>query len=462
MSAHDDDMITRRDDDASDSLVPTWTSDGHLDDSTIHAWLDGAFDEPSTAAVVAHADGCAACQASVAEARGFIAGASRVVRALDAVPSGVVPLADVARTASRIVAAATVADATRTHSAVVRSRRVWYTQPIMRAAAAVLLMVAGVTYVLPFGDDVAVPSRADSVGRTMDSSVAQDPQHMVSGAAAAAAPTATARLPMPATVTATAQSPAKAEADAPVADRARSAASGVRQDNERRALSRPRAAGAGSSVGFADRMIIGRVTATGGQPVTSASVSIEGSSVARTSTDSLGKFVLRAPADSSTLLVRRLGFAPARVSINARGTDTVRADAVLKESVNQLSAVTVSAERARREDAAIVSCWAVDAEGSGSPVVLPTHISAPSFVGATRLVTQWTDWPIRGRTTNVEVTVDSLGRVRGFASQNDLRLTLVLASRAEGWVGTATQQQGRESSTRAISLTLANPSMCKP
>ena len=414
MSAHDDDMITRRDDDASDSLVPMWTSDGHLDDSTIHAWLDGAFDEPSTAAVVAHADGCAACQASVAEARGFIAGASRVVRALDAVPSGVVPLADVARTASRIVAAATVADATRTHRAVMRSRRVWYTQPIMRAAAAVLLMVVGVTYVLPFGDDVAVPSRADSVGRTMDSSVAQDPQHMVSGAAAAAAPTATARLPMPATVTATAQSPAKAEADAPVADRARSAASGVRQDNERRALSRPRAAGAGSSVGFADRMIIGRVTATGGQPV------------------------------------------------SARGTDTVRADAVLKESVNQLSAVTASAESARREDAAIVRCWAVDASGSGSPVVLPTHISAPSFVGATRLVTQWTDWPIRGRTTNVEVTVDSLGRVRGFASQNDLRLTLVLASRAEGWVGTATQQQGRESSTRAISLTLANPSMCKP
>jgi hypothetical protein len=68
-------------------------SDGerHWDEGTIHAWLDGALDEPTSAALERHIAGCAECAARVAEARGLIAGASRVVRALDDLPSGTAP-----------------------------------------------------------------------------------------------------------------------------------------------------------------------------------------------------------------------------------------------------------------------------------------------------------------------------------------------------------------------------------
>jgi Putative zinc-finger len=67
----------------------------HLDEGTIHAWLDGgrALDEAEAARVEAHVAECATCAAAVAEARGLIAGASRVLSALDHAPANVVPTA---------------------------------------------------------------------------------------------------------------------------------------------------------------------------------------------------------------------------------------------------------------------------------------------------------------------------------------------------------------------------------
>ena len=63
----------------------------HLDEGTIHAWLDGAFDARQAADVQAHIDQCAECAAQVAEARGLIAASSRILTALDDVPAGVTP-----------------------------------------------------------------------------------------------------------------------------------------------------------------------------------------------------------------------------------------------------------------------------------------------------------------------------------------------------------------------------------
>ena len=63
----------------------------HLDEGTIHAWLDGALDADRARAVEAHAASCAQCSALVAEARGLVAGASRILTALDDVPAGVTP-----------------------------------------------------------------------------------------------------------------------------------------------------------------------------------------------------------------------------------------------------------------------------------------------------------------------------------------------------------------------------------
>lgn len=66
--------------------------DQHPDEGTIHAWLDGELPADERARLERHIGQCAECAAAVAEARGMIAGASRIVSALDVVPGGVIPL----------------------------------------------------------------------------------------------------------------------------------------------------------------------------------------------------------------------------------------------------------------------------------------------------------------------------------------------------------------------------------
>lgn len=63
----------------------------HPDEGTIHSWLDGALSADEAARVEAHVKECSQCAAAVAEARGFIAGASRILTALDNAPRGVIP-----------------------------------------------------------------------------------------------------------------------------------------------------------------------------------------------------------------------------------------------------------------------------------------------------------------------------------------------------------------------------------
>jgi hypothetical protein len=63
----------------------------HIDEGTIHGWLDGALDPAQSREIEAHIANCPACAAAVAEARGLIAGASRILIALDDVPAGVTP-----------------------------------------------------------------------------------------------------------------------------------------------------------------------------------------------------------------------------------------------------------------------------------------------------------------------------------------------------------------------------------
>ncbi len=65
----------------------------HPDEGTIHSWLDGALSADEAANVEAHVKECAQCGAAVAEARGFIAGASRILTALDNAPRVVIPAA---------------------------------------------------------------------------------------------------------------------------------------------------------------------------------------------------------------------------------------------------------------------------------------------------------------------------------------------------------------------------------
>lgn len=72
----------------------------HVDEGTIHAWLDGELDESHAARIQAHIGRCGACAAHVAEARGLIAGASRVVGMLDETPAPMIRRPAVAPTAA--------------------------------------------------------------------------------------------------------------------------------------------------------------------------------------------------------------------------------------------------------------------------------------------------------------------------------------------------------------------------
>ncbi|HJU67068.1 MAG TPA: zf-HC2 domain-containing protein, partial [Gemmatimonadaceae bacterium] len=58
----------------------------HLDEGTIHAWLDGALSPEEAARAEAHVESCSMCAAATAEARGLIAASSRILTALDNVP----------------------------------------------------------------------------------------------------------------------------------------------------------------------------------------------------------------------------------------------------------------------------------------------------------------------------------------------------------------------------------------
>src|SRR2546423_14334189 len=82
----------------------------HLDEGTIHSWLDGAVSADEAARAEAHVKECAQCQAAVAEARGIIAASSRMLSALDNSPRAVIPAAAPRRRIDPIVwrAAATV------------------------------------------------------------------------------------------------------------------------------------------------------------------------------------------------------------------------------------------------------------------------------------------------------------------------------------------------------------------
>jgi hypothetical protein len=63
----------------------------HLDEGTIHAWLDGALAGDEAAGVARHVAECRDCAAMVAEARGMIAASANIISALDSVRGGVIP-----------------------------------------------------------------------------------------------------------------------------------------------------------------------------------------------------------------------------------------------------------------------------------------------------------------------------------------------------------------------------------
>jgi anti-sigma factor RsiW len=108
----------------------------HLDEGTIHAWLDGALPPDESARVESHIEACADCAALVAEARGLIAASSRILASLDAVPAGVIPGTDAGTDQLAALRARRQAS----------SRQWWRDRRIVAAAS--LVFVAGISTVV--------------------------------------------------------------------------------------------------------------------------------------------------------------------------------------------------------------------------------------------------------------------------------------------------------------------------
>jgi pyruvate/2-oxoglutarate dehydrogenase complex dihydrolipoamide acyltransferase (E2) component len=165
----------------------------HLDEGTIHAWLDDALAGDEAAAVAKHVAECGDCAALVAEARGMIVAAGNIVAALDDVRGGVIPSSTPAR--------ATAGQSSQTSL----WRRLHFT-PARAALAATLLVAVGSVLTVRRagqGDDQRIPPASTVVAPIIaqPTSRPSSPQPQAQTSAEVAHKVAPAPSPTPSNVT---------------------------------------------------------------------------------------------------------------------------------------------------------------------------------------------------------------------------------------------------------------------
>lgn len=168
--------------------------DAHPDEGTIHAWLDRQLDDTSAATLEAHLQRCDECAERVAEARGLIAGASRIVASLDDLAHVAAPRRDLtfehAEPASPKVL-------TLSHAARFPAFRL---TPARSAIAAVLVVAVGVTILHEYERPTSKLAREKAV----ETAVAPTTVAPMAGAPAAAPALTPPIVPQVATVDTTA------------------------------------------------------------------------------------------------------------------------------------------------------------------------------------------------------------------------------------------------------------------
>jgi len=406
----------------------------HLDEGTIHAWIDGELPVAERAEAEAHVAECAECAAAVAEARGFIAASSRILIALDSVPGGVLP-----------AAASTGSSAPRP----AQPRRFVASRAWMAAAAVLVLSTVSVIAIRTGSNPERL--RAGAAMRHDEESAAsaapqqEKAQEMkrdtnlpkadtiapVSSAAAPAAASAAGNAvstKTPATMQARAAAPAAEPKPVDQNERLKSRLEAERQSTRPRqngappvmaAAAAPRRSGeaaapanrvadepatppsaGGAPKDLADKReaaapgydsvsgprtmatagditITGRVTNEAGAPLASASVALEGTSIAAiTSAD--GSFALAVPAArvngrTTSLVARLIGYKTAAVAITPANAPITR-DFVLATNPLALAEVVVTGEGVTAPAEKLGSVAGTDA----SPVVISKNRSTES------------------------------------------------------------------------------------
>jgi hypothetical protein len=169
----------------------------HLDEGTIHSWLDGALSSADAARAEAHVAECPQCAAAVAEARGFIAASSRILTALDNAPRGVIPVAAPVKRMNPLVwrVAATVLVVAAGTLVVVQNRET--TEPLKAVSENQTTILSQPTEeaVPPRGSDAATAAAANAalpkatVSKTLDGVLGEAPGRAAAVASAKKAAT---------------------------------------------------------------------------------------------------------------------------------------------------------------------------------------------------------------------------------------------------------------------------------
>ncbi|MEP7066004.1 MAG: zf-HC2 domain-containing protein [Gemmatimonadota bacterium] len=364
----------------------------HLDEGTIHAWLDGELPSPEREEVEAHVATCERCAAAVAEGRGFIAASSRILTALDTVPGDVLPAAS-----------------TGTSPAPATVRRRFVASRAWMAAAAVLVLSTVTVLATRPGSEsarlqvAAAPSPHREVAQAVTSPEEQAATDKLEEAPQAASSVATGASNNSVTANAPAMSPSRAAAPAqapkPVdqTERLKSRLEAERKTTLARpdngaprvmadAVSPARDSGPAASatrfskepatppaapadekvaaknlgavtslddsmaerrsaINARDVPISGRVTNEAGSPVASASVSVQGMPVATLTHDD-GSYSLMVPAarangKTMSLVARLIGYKAALVPI-APANEPITQDIVLRSNPTALGQVVIT------------------------------------------------------------------------------------------------------------------------
>ncbi len=391
----------------SDNLMPIFSDDGHVDEGTIHTWLDGAFDAAAASVVQTHVDACATCRAAVAEARGFIAGASRLTRALDVVPSKIVPSDDVTRVASRIVAAAAPVSAMAAAPATPRSPRPWYMQPMLRAAAALLVVVGGTTLVLRGGGVSTVAVVGEPV---MDRADRVAPAASTSGTSA----------------------PAPSQVAEP--SRPKSAA---RAKQDKRAVPTPTASPSAPPPSIASVPVTDVTRDATVEPKKNESAEKSGArptvmnAVAALKADSRRDEV--GSRDSSAVVIGRVlggGNRPLRDALGA--------------------------------NAATIQCWTLRSESPTGPQRIPVHLETPDLQSTKGLLVRLIGWPDSASRTSASAAIDANGEFSLVRVSGDRAVRLTLRRSGIEWRGSAMLAERATRNTFAVTLTPVNGAVCKP
>lgn len=422
-----------------DELVPVWTTDGHADEGTIHTWLDGAFDSASSAAVGAHVDSCSHCREVVAEARGLIAGASRMVRNLDVVPAGVVGHEDVVRTASRIIAAA---DATRVSAVqlINRPTRKWYAQPAMRSAAAIALMIAGGSYVwsrTPADERDVAPSAATPVlapEATSRQSADEDRKEQPAASVAAASPPAARAYVR--------------RSDAPVADAGVQAKSAevAELKAERVAVSTPIPV-VSSAVPPVSALATQAAPTPAPAPPSAPVVTLP---------------KVAASTTTATDMSRTARSAGTTLEARANSRDSSLADMKRQANMQQFAGAMAAARRRPEDEPVPSQCWTMTGDSSATLLRLPSELHLPDIDGVRNYSTRWIGWPEATTALAVRMRVDNDGRLVGESVSDEQHVRLIMQRVVGGWQGTATHTIDGKRTTQRVQLKSVPDLMCNP